>query len=945
MILYMVGASAADPDIDLIPVLSATLAEALELPPAPPAARRLIQTVGILAAAVMLLGAAIAAEIAFGAKRTPYYSGWIQSNRAWIQSNRAWLGPVVIGLSIGFILWLVWVLIPVWNVVQGLLNEYNGRGQQAMACYRRAVSRYVRGGGYPPFKGISRMMGLGLFWWKLTGDQDAGPDSLARNAEVRDALEHLPKVWAWWLARLDLDLEAIRYILTYSDTIDYAATDQLDHVEAFLNDRDLDNPLDSIGRGFALQELGHYKQALAFFDRAAQASEISEETEFRELVGVLGAAIALETGDLDDCEHRLRDIMPADLDIRVIGISLECKLACARSRPERAVAILERTAARVQTTKVTVATLADLAFTRARALRMMGRHADALSCAQQAVAYYQQLGPQQASEPRLELAMTLAALGRREEAIAAAVEAAAELDARRYQLDRISNRLMFIKVNEKARALALELVVVDAPRLVAELIESARVQGMPVASGDDRRPLAASPELPGSLRGSRASRPSADTFSASDGAQSAALTATGLAPLTPPPRLDLFTSGDSGVGRVCLELPSAGSVVLAQVAEAVAGKEWWWWGSWVAGSQLYWSLLGHEGTVEAGAIPVASLERVLTRLALALPSSLPGETPPVAVARARSGALANPDEAAALATELGTLIIPRTLRDMALARAVRQRPLSLVVAPAPVLGRVPFGLLGLGRAGVHLAHGAVVRLGVSAALLEQIRRRKGAPFEGRVLCVVDPCQEAPLQPEGRLREVGVTHWTWLQDGPLLTRSGHLPELGRMHAARLATIAELSKALCDNDAGVLAYMGHVSNASDDMPANASLVLDGGMLSAHDLLYDGDPRRWPMPSRVALIGCGSGGANAPEWLGLAPASLWAGAQVVVATAWDLIGEPATWQLADEIVSVLKLCPDPAAEWRERFINHLDAWKSHAGQPSPLSWGAVQFVGVLL
>ena len=104
--LYMVGASAVDPDIDLIPVLSATLAEALELPPAPPAARRLIQTVGILAAAVTLLGAAIAAEIAFGwPKITPYYSGWIQSNRAWIQSNRAWLDPVVIGLSIGFILW------------------------------------------------------------------------------------------------------------------------------------------------------------------------------------------------------------------------------------------------------------------------------------------------------------------------------------------------------------------------------------------------------------------------------------------------------------------------------------------------------------------------------------------------------------------------------------------------------------------------------------------------------------------------------------------------------------------------------------------------------------------------------------------------------------------------------------------------------------------------
>jgi CHAT domain len=153
---------------------------------------------------------------------------------------------------------------------------------------------------------------------------------------------------------------------------------------------------------------------------------------------------------------------------------------------------------------------------------------------------------------------------------------------------------------------------------------------------------------------------------------------------------------------------------------------------------------------------------------------------------------------------------------------------------------------------------------------------------------------------------------------------------------------VGKMLRTTDPGLLAYVGHVSNASDDVPANASLVLDDDSLSARDLLYDKEPRRWPMPSRVALIGCGSGGARAPEWLGLAPASLWAGAQIVAATSWDLIDEADTWRLADEVVSVLHRSADPAAEWREHFIRHLAEWKSQRG-PSPLSWAAIQFIGL--
>jgi hypothetical protein len=115
--------------------------------------------------------------------------------------------------------------------------------------------------------------------------------------------------------------------------------------------------------------------------------------------------------------------------------------------------------------------------------------------------------------------------------------------------------------------------------------------------------------------------------------------------------------GDSELARLALQVPATGHVVLAHVAEAVAGKEWWWWGSWVAGDQLYWSLIGHDGTVEAGAIPMASVEPVLARLLASLPTRLEGQTDGN-VARARSGAMAKPGPALQLTAELGELLIP-----------------------------------------------------------------------------------------------------------------------------------------------------------------------------------------------------------------------------------------------------------------------------------------------
>jgi tetratricopeptide (TPR) repeat protein len=887
--------------------------------------------------AVLFLGAAVALEVGL-------IKGGILLYRTYRHLH---LLPILIVLLILLAASFAPLLILAWPLAKGLVNEHSGRLKQARQCYRRALSRYLRGG-FPLHRNFSRLAGFLLFIWKYWILDLQPQEARAMLTDVRNALEQLRNPFS---GRSGSDHELVRdalEILTYIETVEALQTDRIGHFEAAIDTGDPDNlrpdsaDPDTFIQGLALYELGLYQRALASLDRAAQAYEASGDAELRDGARLLGAMAAWEIGGdgLADCERRLGEMWPADLDTRLGAIGLECQLASATGRPEKAVAILERIASGVPETSVDADTLAWLASVRATALRALGRYDDALLYARQAVDRLQRLGPLQVLDSRLELAFALDGLGDRDGAVEVAAGSAAELDARRYELGHMGNRLTFARVNEKARALALELAVVSTPRLAAELVECARVQGLPAVKGDDLLRRAANLVPLGPLANPRARGVFTATFAADDGSLSAAGTADGLAPLTPPPRLDLFETGDSILGRLAPDLVWNGEVVLAQVAEAVAGKEWWWWGSWAAGGQLYWSLIGHDGTVEAGGIPIAALKPALTCLAGALPTLLEGETGGNVV-RAKSGPLAQPDAAVALADELGELLIPRTLKDLVLARASGGQPLSLVVAPAPELGRVPFGLLGLGKAGVHLAHGAVVRLGASAALLESVRRREPGRFDRRVLAVIDPCDAAPLLAANGLDRAGVTGWVWLKDRPLLSRRDHLRELSdAMHLAKEATADELSEALRTTNAGVLAYIGHVWNVSDDVSANASLVLNGGVLAARQLLWDPE-RKWPMPARVALIGCGSGGAHAPEWLGLAPASLWAGAQIVAATAWDLIDEADTWRLADEVVNVL-LSPDPAAEWRERFIHHLAAWKSHTG-PSPLSWGAVQFVGL--
>lgn len=876
---------------------------------------------------------------------------------------RPWL---ILGMAIcvaAFLVMLAELFVLALPLARGLVNERLGRSTRAAECYQSALSCYLRGG-YFPFRFASRAAGLFLFSWKndaLGFTTDGGFECLK---EMRSAVNHMQKSIIPGRLLPDSVFHDYNEAFTGIETIegigelaDIVRAGQLARMETRTAKSHPGNPdrgLVLYERGMVLYGLGKYEDSRAALDQAADTFKTSEVTELEENARFLGALNTWEIGDQADCGLRLRGLRPADLDLHLHVIGLRCLLASAQGKPHRAATTLERIASRIRDSNVDPDVLAWLASVRATALRTLGRCAEALHYAQQAVDHFQQAGPMMALDARLEVARALMGLGRQRDAVAVAAGATAELDTCRYELGQTDNRFTFARANGTARALALELAAASAPRLAAELIECARVQGLPTIREDRGRARASAPSRRKPRSKPWARRSSPGPLAAEDSSKSAAWTAVGLAPLTPPPRLDLFVPGDSELARLAPQLLATDHVVLAQVAEAVAGEEWWWWGSWVAGDQLYWSLTGHDGTIDAGAIAMASLEPVLTRLLAALPTPLDGEAGGN-VARAQSGALAQPGTARQLTGELGNLLIPSTLRQLALTGAGSGQPVSLVVAPAPALGRVPFGLLGLGKADLQLVHGAVIRLGASAALLEHARHRQPGQFNGHVLGVIDPCGREVAEPsrkkatlnlldDDHLGEMGVTGWAWLQNRPVLSRYGHLAELGTVtNLARQATISELSRALRTTGAGVLAYIGHVSNASDDAPANAGLVLDDDSLYARDLLYD-DKGRWPMPPRVALLGCGSGGAQAPEWLGLAPASIWAGAQIVAATAWDLIDEPATWNLAEEVVSILHGSPDPAAEWRKRFINHLADWQSDRNAPYPLSWAAIQFIGLV-
>ncbi|MBU3062707.1 CHAT domain-containing protein [Nocardia sp. NEAU-G5] len=175
---------------------------------------------------------------------------------------------------------------------------------------------------------------------------------------------------------------------------------------------------------------------------------------------------------------------------------------------------------------------------------------------------------------------------------------------------------------------------------------------------------------------------------------------------------------------------------------------------------------------------------------------------------------------------------------------------------------------------------------------------------------------------------------------------------------------------------LLYVGHVTAAApesgrseearlhlacaDDVPGFAAPERTHRPLSARDLILgtqtlDGaartGPELWPIPSRVALIACESGGdLRFGETLGLLAAMINGGAELVTAGRWALPTDLAFRRFADvaadrrplqETVCAIDAAheqPDPIAALTEWQRERLAAWRAGRSVPdSPMLWAA--------
>lgn len=225
--------------------------------------------------------------------------------------------------------------------------------------------------------------------------------------------------------------------------------------------------------------------------------------------------------------------------------------------------------------------------------------------------------------------------------------------------------------------------------------------------------------------------------------------------------------------------------------------------------------------------------------------------------------------------------------------------------------------------------------------------------------------------------------------PVAVRMATHAEAGRLRPAVTDPIAAFRRSDVDRDwlgevlragAGRLLYIGHVTAAlpesgqselaelhlacTDSTTGFAQATRSHRPLSARDLLLgtytiDANPvagqELWPMPSRVALIACESGGdGRFSEALGLVSALIRNGAELVTASRWSLPTDLAFTKLAGAASGARPLqeaiCAIDAAHDDEDPVRSLGSWQRErlavwrelrTPEVSPILWGAIATV----
>lgn len=367
-------------------------------------------------------------------------------------------------------------------------------------------------------------------------------------------------------------------------------------------------------------------------------------------------------------------------------------------------------------------------------------------------------------------------------------------------------------------------------------------------------------------------------------------------------------------------------------------------------------VIGEPSQTVPWMIPSAQIREVLDDLARALPEPGSGESVPEAVARAlQTGPFSAMDAELALARRLGAVLLPEAAWVL-LTDAVATPRAVLFISPSAALGSVPWCLLAMPGHSDAEDHRLLELVDVLLAVPPNVvnaprprtawaQRRHGLP-----LLLLDP--RVPGQradsalgsvlgrpsPQTRLAQHFADDVDRRRVLPPVSATVEL--FRRTDADREWLAAMLAK-----EPRRLLYVGHAS-AAEGRADQASLHLaEDGPLTAGDVMS----RRMPMPPRVALIACASGGDyRFDEATGLVAALVLCGAQLVTATLWSLPTTAGYRQFADgsaDPMAELVVAVDHAHEDDEggRAVNRwqrvqLRQWRSGDIAASPLYWAAL-------
>ncbi|WP_186446871.1 CHAT domain-containing protein [Mycolicibacterium porcinum] len=340
----------------------------------------------------------------------------------------------------------------------------------------------------------------------------------------------------------------------------------------------------------------------------------------------------------------------------------------------------------------------------------------------------------------------------------------------------------------------------------------------------------------------------------------------------------------------------------------------------------------------------------------ALPDPIGTETSADAIERAlTTGAFATAAAELDLARLLGSHLIGIDGWQLLADCVAVVRPV-LFVTPSPRLGRVPWGQLAMpGPDTFRLMELVDVLMAVPPNIVHAPRSpaRWQDRLGGPPMLVLDP--RIPGQrPDSALGSVLgrpspqtplSEHFGDLVAGPVLPKVDEAVELFRRTDTDRRWLADA----CAQDPSRLFYVGHAS-AADGAAGHADRaavhLAEDRPLTAGELIA----AQLPMPPRVALLACASGGDyRFDEAAGLVAAMILGGAQLVTATLWSLPttagfrqfgGAPSADPMADTIVGVDMAHRDDDAglavnRWQRATMRR---WRDGDTTASPLYWAAM-------